>query len=197
MYSFFGSAQFYVQKNTLFSLKSTETILSSKEAVNQIDSAVLGEGSLYLNASASQDLRSTEQVLELPNLQLKNASLIHLDTALAIDQQLVVENGLLTLSQTLFLHPPDALVLLANAHIHASATAQILYTMQLTGSNPLVWNRPLMNLIKYTPPKRALQRPIVVLIPTHMPNIEQHASNDYTAYDETITPPPKIAHTSA
>ena len=110
LYSFYGFAQLYVSEGTTFSLETPQSVLSSQEALNQIDASILGEGTLYLNSTLAQELASTQELLDLPSFQLQNASLVFFKTALNIQNQLHIETGILTLSEDLTHTPPPELL---------------------------------------------------------------------------------------
>jgi len=185
-------AQLYVQKSTSLSLRNSQTILSSQETLNQIDADIVGQGSFYLNSTTTQHLTSTKQ-LELPNLILANANTIHLETAILIQHQLVIETGILTLSQELMLNSQADLVLGEGAGIDATTTGLLIYkNTQLENSNPLAITLT-TNFLKYRMPSIPQARPTVAYTRTSL--FGNLVSKDHPAYLKNSTPPPKFIET--
>ena len=79
-----GFAQLYVAEGAVFSMPSPESTFSSQESINTINSSVKGNGVLYFNGKLVQQLNSSETALQIPNLQLKNADLVAIETVLEI-----------------------------------------------------------------------------------------------------------------
>jgi len=182
-------AQFYVQKSTTLSLGNPQTILSSQETINLVDADIVGQGSFYLNSTTTQHLTSTKQ-LELPNLILANANTIHLETAILIQHQLIIETGILTLSQELMLNSQADLVLGEGAGIDATTTGLLIYkNTQLENSNPLAITLT-TNFLKYRVPSIPQARPTVAY--RHISHFGNPVSKDHPAYLKNSTPPPKF-----
>jgi len=93
--SFFGFAQLYVAKDAVFSLPSSESTFNSQESINTINASVSGQGVLYFNGVDIQHLKSSETVLQIPNLRLKNADLVSIETLLELKHDLMIESGTL------------------------------------------------------------------------------------------------------
>lgn len=185
-----GFAQFYVTEGTLFSLQTSEIILSSQETLHQINAPVLGNGAIILNSTSKQQLTSTQAILELPTLHLKNANLVLIDTPLALQHQLLIDTGQLTLFHDLRVSDPTAIVLGTDASILLTSTAQVVYTTQIETSNPLLVATT-TTILKYTEPQRFQLRPKTAFIPTPTSNFGIPINTDYTVYCKHSTPPPE------
>jgi len=131
LFCYCGFAQLVVQEGTLLSLKNPNTVLSSYEELNQVNNSIKGEGTLYLNGLSDQLLTSTQNDLELPNLYIKNADLVHIQTALKIHDQLDVFSGQLTLYQKLIIKNPENLVLGNAASIFTTHRGQLVCGHQI------------------------------------------------------------------
>ena len=193
--SLHGTAQFYVTKNTSLSLESSQSVLSSQEHINQIDASVFGDGTLYFNSTLVQGLTSTQELLALPNIQIQNASLVHIKTALNIQNQLHIETGVLMLSEDIVLYSKAALVLGTKAFITTTTDGQLVYTTQFESSSSLAVV-PTLSLLKYRRPEwsQGLTQMIFIYTP-HAHNFGVLAYNGYTVYLKTHLPPPEFLNT--
>ena len=88
-----GFSQLYVAEGAVFSIPSSESTFSSQESINIINSSVKGQGLLYFNGEVLQHLNSSETVLQIPNLQLKNADLMTIEMVLEIQHTLIIDSG--------------------------------------------------------------------------------------------------------
>ena len=188
--SFYGSAQLYVQEGATLTLGSSETFLSSQETLNKIDAPIIGEGTLFFNSTSTQQLISSQDVLELPTLHIQNADLVQIETLLNLQGQLQIVRGELILSHNLVLNSSTALVLGTDASICLSSNGQIVYKTQLEEFDPLALQQTL--LIKYTGSKTFQERPETALIVTPTTsNFGSLANSGYVVYFKHSTPPPK------
>ena len=188
--SFLGFSQLYVSEGTLFSLETPQTLLSSKEVINQVDAPLYGQGVLFLNHSAAQQLHSTQTLLSLPNLQLANAALVRLETAVYIHNQLQIDAGVLVLDQDIHLPSKAVLVLGATASTQ-SQSGQLRFCTQLDTDSALVWHTT-PTLLKYTRPEGTPTPPILVTCLSQAFNFG-YIAQCYTAHIFSSTPPPKQA----
>ena len=178
--------QFYVQEGMIFIISDAQEFVSSQETVNQIDANITGKGMLYLNATSSQTINSTQNKLALPNLQLANATQIQIDTQLHIQHQVIIEKGFLILTHQLVLKNENALVLAHDAGIFTTANGQLVYNNnQLKESFPFSLQQTQTHLLKYTGSKT-----IPIFTPTS--NFGNLVYKDYTVYLKQATPPPKV-----
>lgn len=185
-----GFAQFYVTDGTLFSLQTSETILSSQETLHQINASVLGNGAVILNSTSKQQLTSTQAILELPTLHIKNADLVQLQTDLHIQNQLHIDRGLLTLSNLLKLPDPSALRLGAQAFLYLMPQGQLLYDTQLVNAAPFAYalaQNVLVSLLPISPQTPDSRELNVVQCSCFV----RYAPKDYEAYFYIFKPPPK------
>ena len=125
-----GFSQLYVVEDVVFSIPSSELIFSSQESVNIINSSVKGQGILYLNGKFEQHLNSTEAVIHLPSLRLKNADLVTIHAALEIQNFLIIDSGTLTLFNNLYLQDSAALQTFGDAAVLPSTFGQLVYNSQ-------------------------------------------------------------------
>ena len=188
--SFLSFSQLYISEGTLFSLETPETLLSSQEVINQVDAPLYGQGVLFLNHSAAQQLRSTQTLLSLPNLRLANAALVRLETAIFIHNQLRINAGVLVLDQDIHL-PSKALLVLGATASTQSQSGQLRFRTQLDTNSALVWHT-IPTLLKYTRPEGALSPPILVTCLSQASKFG-YIAQCYTAHIFSSTPPPKQA----
>jgi hypothetical protein len=188
--SFLGFSQLYVSEGTLFSLETPQTLLSSKEVINQVDAPLYGQGVLFLNHSAAQQLHSTQTLLSLPNLQLANAALVRIETAVYIHNQLRIDAGVLVLDQDIHL-PSKALLVLGATASTESQSGQLRFHTQLDTDKSLVWHTT-PTVLKYTKSEAAPTPSIEVPSLSQASNFG-YTTHGYTAYFENATPPPKQA----
>ena len=185
-----GFAQFYVTEGTLFSLQTSEIILSSQETLHQINAPVLGNGAIILNSTSKQQLTSTQAILKLPTLHLKNANLVLIDTPLALQHQLLIDTGQLTLFYNLRVSDPTAIVLGTEASMFLTSNAQVVYTTQVETSNSLVVATNLI-LLKYTRLKTVLEFSKTVPAVAIIFNFDTVVFNEYDVFFKQSVPPPQ------
>lgn len=190
LFCFLVKGQVYVSEGMVFSLKEETTFLTSTESLNQFEADILGKGTLYLNSLSFQQILSNQSFLKLPNLELENAHLVRLETTIALQYQLKILNGELTLSHDLQLHDKSALVLGKNVAIHTSTSGQLMYTTHIKESIPFA-TVPTLQLSKYSVPPAAQQHPNVVFINKQNSNFEAIRINGYHTHFKHPTPPPK------
>lgn len=184
-----GFAQLYVQEGTVLILSSSDALLSSQETHQQINTALTGKGTLLLNSTSVQQLSSTQAILELPTLHIKNANLVSIQTALILKDQLILDRGVLQLTHTLILTDFSALVLGKTAGIHTTPYAQLRYTTQLTDSLPLAGITATTKLLSVEPILSPLS--LVVVENTERSQFGMLPQMGYDAYFQRSTPPPK------
>ena len=185
-----GFAQFYVTEGTLFSLQTSEIILSSQETLHQINAPVLGNGAIILNSTSKQQLTSTQAILELPTLHLKNANLVLIDTPLALQHQLLIDTRQLTLFYNLRVSDPTAIVLGTEASMFLTSNAQVVYTTQVETSNSLLVATNLI-LLKYTRLKTVLEFSKTVQAVAIIFNFDTVVFNEYDVFFKQSVPPPQ------
>ena len=186
MCSLLGFSQLYISEGILFSMGKETTILTTQEPLNIINANIIGQGRLYLNSSSGQSLTSTQAILELPTLHILNANLVHIKMALNIQNQMVIDQGTLTLSHDLVLYNGTSLVLGTDAKIHTTANGHIVYKTQVQKSHPLA-GLFTMPLLKYIEPERSQ-------IPSEISFVFKRSSNLGIAakdYEEYIKQPIK------
>ena len=186
--NFCGSAQLYVQEGTIFSLDTSETILSSQESTNQINAPINREGTLFLNSESNQQLLSTKKYLELPNLRIENSDYLYIGTALDIKNQLILESGQLKFYDVALANPM-ALVLTENANVCLSVIGQLSYTRtQLVEISHSLVLQQLKIVLKDMGSMDLL--PFLVFRNNY--NIDKTIRlNEYKAYLKQLTHPPK------
>ena len=186
-----GFSQLYVAEGTVFSIPSSESTFSSQESINIINSSVKGQGLLYFNGEVLQHLNSSETVLQIPNLQLKNADLMTIEMVLEIQHTLIIDSGTLTLSKDLYLEDSAALQTFGEAAVLPSTCGQLVYKSQRISNHfPLVVC-PSPLLLTFVAPsihrvKTTEQWPLRFLS-----NFENVASYYHTPFLSLSTPPPK------
>ena len=183
-------AQLYISDGILFSVDKEVRFLTPQETFNQIDAHITGGGALYLNGMATQTLRSSQLVLELPNLQLANADLVTITTELSIQHQLTIEKGILVLTHQLVLNNEGALVLGATAGILNTRIGQLVYNTQLETFNPLAVIQTI-HLFKYRVPSTPQARPNLTVAIRRTSSFGRIVNKNYHAYFKHETPPPK------
>jgi hypothetical protein len=183
-------AQFYVQQGTTLSFERSDALVSSQETLNQINTSISGKGTLLLNRSSDQLLTSTQAILKLPTLHLKNANLVLIDTPLALQHQLLIDTGQLTLFYNLRVSDPTAIVLGTEASMFLTSNAQVVYTTQVETSNSLVVATNLI-LLKYTRLKTVLEFSKTVPAVAIIFNFDTVVFNEYDVFFKQSVPPPQ------
>ena len=186
--SVFG--QLSIGEGVLFSIPNETTFITSKAFKTQINSPITGQGTIYLNSSSAQQLHSTQTLLSLPNLQLANASLVRIETAVYIHNQLRIDAGVLVLDQDIYL-PSKALLVLGATASTQSQSGQLRFRTQLDTDKSLVWHTT-PTVLKYKRPEEAPTPSIEVPSLSQASNFG-YTAHGYTAYLENATPPPKQA----
>ncbi|CAI8244307.1 MAG: Uncharacterised protein [Formosa sp. Hel1_33_131] len=130
--SFCGFSQLYVADDLVFSLVSSETVFTTQETVNTINSSIHGEGFFYLNSSQSQNLNSSSDFTRLPNLRLQNADLVDITMRVDIQHALIIDSGTLLLSTDLYLQDATALLIFGNGTVSQTALGQLVFKSQIT-----------------------------------------------------------------
>lgn len=125
--SLYSFSQLYIPTGTIFTLNGSETQFTSNESINIINNHIKGNGVFYLLGSSEQYLESSKNSLELPNLFIKEASLLDLNTALTINNELIIENGQLYLSHDLILNSPNALILKGQSKVIETPNGMLLF----------------------------------------------------------------------
>ena len=186
-----GHCQLYVAEGTTFSLKGPKTILSSKESLNEFNTPIKGQGVIYLNHSTSQRLTSSSLYLELPNLRVKNANLVTLETSLDIHNKLIVESGNLTLYHEIVLNSPEDLIIDTISNVITTSNGQLTYRVQTYVSNSPIVLVTFWESLKYKEPE--FQFDLLGDLITYMRhNFAPHQLLSNKAYINYEYPPPKI-----
>ena len=186
-----GHCQLYVAEGTTFSLKGPKTILSSKESLNEFNTPIKGQGVIYLNHSTSQRLISSSLYLELPNLRVKNANLVTLETSLDIHNKLIVESGKLTLYHEIVLNSPEDLIIDTISNVITTSNGQLTYRVQTYVSNSPIVLVTFWESLKYKEPE--FQFDLLGDLITYMRhNFAPHQLLSNKAYINYEYPPPKI-----
>ena len=186
-----GHCQLYVAEGTTFSLKGPKTILSSQEFLNKFNAPIKGQGVIYLNHSTSQRLTSSSLYLELPNIRVKNANLVTLDTRLDIHNKLIVESGNLTLYHEIVLNSPEDLIIDTISNVITTSNGQLTYRVQTYVSNSPIVLVTFWESLKYKEPE--FQFDLLGDLITYMRhNFAPHQLLRNKAYINYEYPPPKI-----
>ena len=125
--SLYSYSQLYISSGTVFTLNGLETQISSKESINIINTHIKGTGVFNLLGSSEQYLESSKGSLEMPNLFIKDASLLYINTALSINNELIIENGILVLSHDLMLNSPYALILKGQSEVIETSKGKLVF----------------------------------------------------------------------
>ena len=186
-----GFAQLYVAEDAVFSIPSSESTFSSQESINNINSSVTGQGTLYFNAEVLQYLSSSETVLQLPNLRIKNADLVTIHTDLEVQQSLIIDSGTLTLSEDLYLQDATALQTQGDGAVVPTPTGQLIYKSQrsITNHTPGAICDSITFLSFVTPSTLSIE--FIEWPVRTLSNFESFAFHYHTPYMPLSTPPPK------
>ena len=186
--SLYSYSQLYIPSGTIFTLKSTETQLSSNESINIINTHIKGTGVFNLLGSSEQYLESSKGSLEMPNLFIKDASLLHINTALSINNELLIENGILVLSHDLTLSNPDALILKGSSEVIETSNGKLLFLEYFN-------ERPFANAtvpVFYVYPMSSQNELSFIIKKVLLATHRLQYIDDYKVTIKTITPPPKL-----
>ena len=191
LFYFSLKAQVYIHEDLIVSFDNKSVIMVSSAKVNQINSSIQGSGVFMLNASHSQNLKSSKSKLHLSNLRIKNADLVTIEMVLEIQHTLIIDSGTLTLSKDLYLEDSAALQTFGDAGVLPSTCGQLVYKSQRISNHfPLVVS-PSPLLLTFVAPsihrvKTTEQWPLRFLS-----NFENVASYYHTPFLSLSTPPPK------
>ena len=187
----YGNSQLYIPKEAVFSLHGPKTILSSQEFLNKFNAPIKGQGVIYLNHSTSQRLTSSSLYLELPNLRVKNANLVTLETSLDIHNKLIVESGNLTLYHEIVLNSPEDLIIDTISNVITTSNGQLTYRVQTYVSNSPIVLVTFWESLKYK--ESEFQFDLLGDLITYMThNFAPHQLLSNKAYINYEYPPPKI-----
>ena len=187
--SLYSYSQLYIPSGTVFTLKGLETQLSSNESTNIINTHIKGTGVFNLLGSSKQYLESSKGSLELPNLCIKNASLLYLNTPLTINSELIIENGILYLSHDLKLNNSSALILKGQSSVIETTKGNLVFMEYFTErsfTNAAIVSvfyispKNSHNVLSFTNEKVILAKVPLIYI------------DDYNVTIKTTTPPPKL-----
>jgi hypothetical protein len=175
----------------VFSLPSSESTFNSQESINTINASVSGQGVLHLNGADIQHLKSSETVLQIPSLRLKNADLVSIETLLELKHDLMIESGTLILSKDLYLQDAAALQLSNDGAVVPTPSGQLIYKSQITENHsPLAVVVPSLAQPFETPTIHTIEATQWLSLP--LSKIESIAFYFYqTPYMNLSTPPPE------
>ena len=186
--SLYSYSQLYISSGTIFTLNGLETQISSKESINIINTHIKGTGVFNLLGSSEQYLESSKGSLEMPNLFIKDASLLHINTALSINNELIIENGILVLSHDLILNSPYALILKGQSEVIETSKGKLVFMEFFT-------ERSVINAIVsifYISPKNPHNSLSFTIEKVILAKVLLKYIDDYNVTIKTITPPPKL-----
>ena len=186
--SLYSYSQLYISSGTIFTLNGLETQISSKESINIINTHIKGTGVFNLLGSSEQYLESSQGSLEMPNLFIKDASLLHINTALSINNELIIENGILVLSHDLILNSPYALILKGQSEVIETSKGKLVFMEFFT-------QRSVINAIVsvfYISPKNPHNSLSFTIEKVILAKVLLKYIDDYNVTIKTITPPPKL-----
>ena len=186
--SLYSYSQLYISSGTIFTLNGLETQISSKESINIINTHIKGTGVFNLLGSSEQYLESSQGSLEMPNLFIKDASLLHINTALSINNELIIENGILVLSHDLILNSPYALILKGQSEVIETSKGKLVFMEFFT-------ERSVINAIVsifYISPKNPHNSLSFTIEKVILAKVLLKYIDDYNVTIKTITPPPKL-----
>jgi hypothetical protein len=186
--SLYSYSQLYISSGTIFTLNGLETQISSKESINIINTHIKGTGVFNLLGSSEQYLESSKGSLEMPNLFIKDASLLYINTALSINNELIIENGILVLSHDLMLNSPYALILKGQSEVIETSKGKLVFMEFFT-------QRSVINAIVsvfYISPKNPYNSLSFTIEKVILAKVLLKYIDYYNVTIKTITPPPKL-----
>ena len=186
--SLYSYSQLYISSGTVFTLNGLETQISSKESINIINTHIKGTGVFNLLGSSEQYLESSKGSLEMPNLFIKDASLLYINTALSINNELIIENGILVLSHDLMLNSPYALILKGQSEVIETSKGKLVFMEFFT-------ERSVINAIVsifYISPKNPHNSLSFTIEKVILAKVLLKYIDYYNVTIKTITPPPKL-----
>jgi len=186
--SLYSYSQLYIPSGTIFTLKSTETQLSSNESINIINTHIKGTGVFNLLGSSEQYLESSKGSLEMPNLFIKDASLLYINTALSINNELIIKNGILDLSHDLKLNSPSALILKGQSSIIETSNGTLLFMEYFKKQ---FFTNEILSVF-YTSTKNCYNALSFVIVKLPLNKSTLKHIDDYKVITKTSTPPPKL-----
>jgi len=187
--SLYSYSQLYIPSGTVFTLNGLETQLSSNESTNIINTHIKGTGVFNLLGSSKQYLESSKGSLELPNLFIKNASLLYINTALSINNELIIKNGILDLSHDLKLNSPSALILKGQSSVIETSKGNLVFMEYFTERS---FTNAAVVSVFYISQKNSHNVLSFIIEKVFSAKVPLKYIVDYNVTINTATPPPKL-----
>ena len=187
-------SQLHIKEGTTFSLLNANSFLSTQEYKNTINTTISGQGSLVFNRNSEQVLTSAQAVLILPNLVLKNADLIRIETVVSVPKKLFIYEGELVLLHDLHLQDNKSLVLFNESKIKETEQRKIVinsnlfnffYPIAYMANSSTVVSVKTKSSSKITAPLSTAALGV---------NLDLQLMKNYIVYIILPTPPPKISY---
>jgi len=153
-----------------------------------------GQGTLVFNRNSEQVLSSTQVVLILPNLVLKSADLIRIETVVSVPKKLFIYEGELVLLHDLHLQDNKSLVLFNESKIKETEQRKIVinsnlfnffYPIAYMANSSTVVSVKTKSSSKITAPLSTAALGV---------NLDLQLMKNYIVYIILPTPPPKISY---
>ena len=192
--NFLCFSQLHIKEGTTFTLLNANSFLSTKEYINNINTTISGQGSLVFNRNSEQVLSSAQAVLILPNLVLKNADLIRIETVVSVPKKLFIYEGELVLLHDLHLQDNKSLVLFNESKIKETEQRKIVinsnlfnffYPIAYMANSSTVVSVKTKSSSKITAPLSTAALGV---------NLDLQLMKNYIVYIILPTPPPKISY---
>ena len=189
----YSYSQLYIPSGTVFTLDGLETQISSNESINTINTTISGQGTLVFNRNSEQVLTSTQSVLILPNLVLKNADLLRIETVVSVQNKLFIYEGELVLLHDLHLQDNTSLVLFNESKIKETEQGEIVINSNLLDFfHPIAYssNTPTIVFVNTQSSSKTTSPLFTTALRA---NFDLNTMNNYIFYIIQPTPPPKIS----
>jgi len=192
--NFLCFSQLHIKEGTTFTVLDANSFLSTKEYINTINTTMSGQGTLVFNRNSEQVLSSTQVVLILPNLVLKSADLIRIETVVSVPKKLFIYEGELVLLHDLHLQDNKSLVLFNESKIKETEQRKIVinsnlfnffYPIAYMANSSTVVSVKTKSSSKITAPLSTAALGV---------NLDLQLMKNYIVYIILPTPPPKISY---
>ena len=191
--NFLCFSQLHIKEGTTFTLLNSNSFLSTKESINTINTTISGQGTLVFNRNSEQVLTSTQSVLILPNLVLKNADLLRIETVVSVQNKLFIYEGELVLLHDLHLQDNTSLVLFNESKIKETEQGEIVINSNLLDFfHPIAYssNTPTIVFVNTQSSSKTTSPLFTTALRA---NFDLNTMNNYIFYIIQPTPPPKIS----
>ena len=153
-----------------------------------------GQGSLVFNRNPEQVLTSAQAVLILPNLVLKNADLLRIETVVSVPKKLFIYEGELELLHDLHLQDNKSLILFNESKIKETEQGKIVINSNLFDIFYPINYMANSSTVVFVKTKSSFKTTAPIFTAALRTNLDLQLMKNYIVYIILPTPPPKISY---